>query len=439
MAAEIAGLFLALKPSWADVRDVGRVLEERIGGRVRWRLDFGWKDYRRIRVNADRSPVTGRPRTFESREHAETVLSEIRAAVLAGQPLDRILDRMRGRTPAGDLIETRLAAYVRDFERSVEQGRRSPNSMHELARYAREGGHFSWWTGRSVHEISTATLREWLLWLGDRVVQRTGKRLSMKAQKNVLDLFRPFVRRLADDGLIPRVPKFPSIQVPEVEVQVIDPETQDRVLQAIAWERRGGFLALAREALRPSEVRAADLADFDPAKGTLRVDKTIQGPRIDSRVAHTKNRTARVKEVWDQQLREWLDWRLAQATPERRLRGETALFPNPTARHAAKRWSLSGLEREWRRACVRAGVEPIKLQQGTRHSILTTLGQALPERVLRDFSRHRDARSLDRYSKPRATRGALVRAFPAAAGPSPVPGATRAEDAKPKSVERSGE
>jgi hypothetical protein len=40
-----------------------------------------------------------------------------------------------------------------------------------------------------------------------------------------------------------------------------------------------------------------------------------------------------VKEVWDQQLREWLEWRLTQATPERRLRGETALFPNPTARN----------------------------------------------------------------------------------------------------------
>jgi hypothetical protein len=153
-------------------------------------------------------------------------------------------------------------------------------------------------------------------------------------------------------------------------------------------------------------------------------------------VAHTKNRTARVKEVWDQQLREWLEWRFAQATPERRLRGETALFPNPTARHAAKRWSLSGLEREWTRACARAGVAHLPLQQGTRHSILTTLGQALAARVLRDFSRHRDARSLDRYSKPRATRGAIVRAFP---GPCVVPGATSAANAEPNSSDNSAE
>ena len=207
------------------------------------------------------------------------------------------------------------------------------------------------------------------------------------------------------------------------------------MLQAIGWERRGAFLACAREALRPSEVRAADLVDFDPVKGTLRVDKTMQGARLDARVAHTKNRTARVKEVWDQQLRAWLDWRLTQATPKRRLRGETALFTNPTARNTQKRWTVSGLEREWKRACARAGVDYIPLQQGTRHSILTMLGQTLPERVLRDFSRHRDARSLDRYSKPRATRGAIVRAFPAASSHAPVPGPLPPNHAEPGSSE----
>jgi len=175
-------------------------------------------------------------------------------------------------------------------------------------------------------------------------------------------------------------------------------------------------------ALNGASSPLAKSVDFDPEKGTLRVDKTVQGARVDARVTHTKNRTARVKEVWDEQLREWLEWRLAQATPKRRLRGEAALFPNPTARNTQKRWTVSGLEREWRRACARAGVDYIPLQQGTRHPILTMLGQSLPERVLRDFSRHRDAWSLDRYSKPRATRGVIVRTFP---GPSAVPGPLR--------------
>jgi hypothetical protein len=73
--------------------------------------------------------------------------------------------------------------------------------------------------------------------------------------------------------------------------------------------------------------------------------------------------------------------------------------------------------------------------------VLTALGERLPERVLRDFSRHRDARSLDRYSKPRATRGLLVSALPrpAGPGPSPVHPPEKAEPAKPNTADNSGE
>jgi hypothetical protein len=95
----------------------------------------------------------------------------------------------------------------------------------------------------------------------------------MKAQKNVLDLFRPSVRRLADDGVIARVPKFPSIQVPEVEVQVIDPETQDRVLQAIAWGAARGVPGLGARGAPALRGARDDLDDYDPGERTLRVNK----------------------------------------------------------------------------------------------------------------------------------------------------------------------
>ena len=50
-------------------------------------------------------------------------------------------------------------------------------------------------------------------------------------------------------------------------------------------------------------------------------------------------------------------------------------------------------------------------QQGTRHTTLTALSETLPERVLRQFSRHRHAGSLDHYTRPRATPAAIVRAL----------------------------
>jgi hypothetical protein len=53
----------------------------------------------------------------------------------------------------------------------------------------------------------------------------------------------------------------------------------------------------------------------------------------------------------------------------------------------------------------------VPFQPGTRHTTRTALGQELPERLRREFSRHRDPRSLDHDSKPRATREAIVEAL----------------------------
>jgi integrase len=106
----------------------------------------------------------------------------------------------------------------------------------------------------------------------------------------------------------------------------------------------------------------------------------------------------------------WIEWRLAQATPEARLRGEIALFWNPTARNTAKRWTPDALERQWNAACESVGVR-VPFQEGTRYTTLTALAQELPERVLRHFSRHRNASSLDHYAKPKATPEAIVKAL----------------------------
>jgi hypothetical protein len=53
----------------------------------------------------------------------------------------------------------------------------------------------------------------------------------------------------------------------------------------------------------------------------------------------------------------------------------------------------------------------VPFQEGTRHSILTALSGALPERVLQAFSRHRDHRSLSHYAKPRPSRATIVEAL----------------------------
>ena len=64
------------------------------------------------------------------------------------------------------------------------------------------------------------------------------------------------------------------------------------------------------------------------------------------------------------------------------------------------------MEEEWKRACDEVWID-VSFQQGTRHCILTVLAGELPERMLQAFSRHKDAKSLGHYTKPRVTKAVI--------------------------------
>jgi integrase len=272
--------------------------------------------------------------------------------------------------------------------------------LREIERYAQPEGHFSHWTGTSARDLTFGHIEDWHAWLGERGI-------ALKTQKNVSDSFRAFLRRLKRRSEIDSVPEFPAIEVPEHAPTIITMEQQAKILDAIPYERRGLFLCAATEALRLAELRALDLGDY--SDGRLRVTKTIQGKGRNERIIEvTKNRSAETRELWSPALIEWLDWRVKRSSPEQRLRGEVALFPNPTARNPAKRWGHQPVEEEWKRACDEAWIH-VSFQQGTRHCILTKLAGELPERMLQAFSRHRDAKSLGHYTKPRATKAVIER------------------------------
>jgi len=393
---------------WDAVGDLGTILPKRLpSGTTRWWIDFGRRGGRRARLYSVPSPVDGRPIAFANEEMAQQVLDAIRAEVRNGRTLDQVLASYRGRPAPEDLIESRLDEYLRHWEARAASGQRSTNTLREIRRYAGPAGHFCYWRGRTVRGLSYADLEDWHLWLSERVNPQTGKPISTKTQRNVSNAFKTFLRWLRRRGEIEDVPEFPAIKSEEYAPRILTLEQQNAVLAAIPWERRGAFLVAATEALRMSEVRALDLNDHE--HGKLRVAKAVQGPRVGAPIRSTKNRSAQWRELWSPELREWIEWRLEQATAESRLRGEVALFWNPSARNAAKRWTPDAVERQWNRACKEAIGFVLPFQQGTRHTTLTALGQELPERVLREFSRHRDPRSLDHYSKPRATPEAIVK------------------------------
>ena len=387
---------------WIMAGEIGRVRQRvRVSGEAFWFVDC--RPYGRVWSIPD--PGGSYPIPIRDKHTAARVLEAVRKAYADHGSMERALAPWLSKPAAALRVESKLEVWIGWYAELVSQGKRSPGSLENLRRYVRPGGHFEFWRGRTILEITTSTVDDFALWLGRR-------ELGPKTQKNAIDGFRGFVSWLARRGELDGRPDvhWPTVQVPEHIARVLTLDEQTRVVEAIAWERRGAFLVAASESLRPSEVRAFDLEHY-LGDGKLRLEGALQGPGHDARRGPTKNRTASIRSLWSEELIRWLDWRMEQATPQSRMRGEIALFWNPTAHHPSRRWTTSMMDRGWNRACKRAGVGKIGLQEGTRHTTLSALGEVLPERVLRAYSRHKNARSLDHYSKPKATPAAIVKAL----------------------------
>lgn len=397
---------------WEEVRNRGSIELDRRPSGDRYRIVFYFKK-NRVRIHGRPRP-SGGIEPFKTEKKALEALAELRAEAVAREwPIERVVGLWRQNIVSeGDRIEGRVLEYLGHLRGLVASGARSPNTVREVERYAEKAGHWSWWWGRSVHGITYGDVEDWHAWLAKRPRTRhgkpTGQPIHQKTQKNVSDSFRAFLRRLRKRGEIETVPEFPEIKVPDYAPKTITPETLERVLEAIPWEKRGAFLLAAYEALRISEIKPLDLSDWDGE--SLFVGKAIQGSTLDAPVRHTKNRSAMYREVWNEDLLAWLHWR----TGEGRMLAPfaKALAWNPGAQNPDKRWTSDPMENAWNAACAEVGVE-ISLQEGTRHSMLTALGERVPERVLQKFSRHRDAKSLSHYVKPsaKATSRAAARAL----------------------------
>jgi integrase len=203
------------------------------------------------------------------------------------------------------------------------------------------------------------------------------------------------------------------------ETEVVVATNAFGILAQIPWERRGAFLA-ARHGVRPGEIRALDIADYqfrDEVPG-LEVSRAVKGPNANAPTGGTKIGEAHWIPL-DEELIEWIEWRLGQqrkalSSHDGRSSwwawaGSKTLFPNPTSRNSERRWIANALRREWNRAAAEVGVV-VGMYEGTKHSSATgwrTSGMSLE--IIQRMLRHRDSRSTERYAK--LADQALVEAF----------------------------
>lgn len=344
-------------------------------GRGTWRID--------VRPHGWIYGVGGVP--FRSRELADAVLGQIRIEIARGTPVADALEPWLPRTAKRAPVLGRYEDWLAGKWRQVEAGDRSPRTVQEYARYARDGGELAFWDGLSVYEIDAANLEDWHGWLADRGT-------SPALRRKVLGAFRVFCSWLVRRGVLPSAPPFPAVPTTDHEPQTLSAEQQARVLAAIPAERRGIFLALALLGIRPGEARALDAADLyeDAGEPWIRVSRAMQGLGAGARIGPTKTRRRRALPI-PAPLAEWIE---AHVEPGARLAG-APLFPHP----GGGRWSHGALRDTWMRACREAGVRA-GLYEGTKHTAATEwLRQGASERAIQAILGHSDVRSTRRYAQ----------------------------------------
>ena len=180
----------------------------------------------------------------------------------------------------------------------------------------------------------------------------------------MLGAFHAFLADLVRRGEVERVPVFPRVPVDEYVPRTTTLEVQDQILAAIPEDRRGAFLA-ARLGVRPGEVRALNVADYDRATRVLTIRAAMKGPISKAPRRGTKERNVR-RLIIDHELAAWIE---SHVDPAGALVG-APLFANPTGRRDGRRWLSNPLREEWNRAALAIGVR-VRIYEGTKHTTAT--------------------------------------------------------------------
>jgi integrase len=358
------------------VAKLGRVRERRTpAGKIRYFLDFG--KFGRIYLGRDALGTW----ELETREQAEHLLARIRLRVEDGRPAEVVLDTIRPR--ARLTVEDRARAWLESKRREAAAGRITDRSLVEIEGHVAH--HWARWAEMPPSEVNAGALEDW-------ATELQGGGLAPSTTRNVLALFHSFFVWLRKREELATVPPFPRVEVPERSPRLLSREEQSAVLAALAEDRRGVYLALADAALRPNEARALYVEDVRP-DGWLTIRRAAKGPLSGSPIGSTKTRRVRTVPLVSDRLALWL-----QAHPPRPSL-PPLLFPSP---RGDGMWGQQSMNVAWQAACRRAGVQPVPLREGTRHSTATWLReQGVGLEDVQQLLGHVDAKNTARYARPR--------------------------------------
>lgn len=187
---------------------------------------------------------------------------------------------------------------------------------------------------------------------------------SEKSVKNILDLFKTFLRFCKNDlEIISSVPAFPAIEVPEYHFKWLSQDDQLTLFEHIQDQDKPIIAFLMLHGLLPSEVRALRCKNADLNAQTISISATFS-----VNVYREKRKGRRSKSVTIPIHPEMYDYvadRINNNLPE------AYIFVNP---RTGSYYTNSALDRVWFKARKDAGLgNDLRLYDATRHSFASQL------------------------------------------------------------------
>jgi integrase len=350
----------------------GKVRSRVQRGKRQWYLDFG-------RVGKVYS-LKGEP--FANESEAESILRAVQGDVARGAPRQLAVEKWLPAASRASRVERWLGIWMDDLRARVAADERSGTYLRDLERRTKPGphGHLAKLGKLQIELIDFRTIREW-----QREIPAKGKTLW-----NITGGLSAFLGWLVQVNALPSKPSIPWPRYDEHAPEIVLPEVQDQILEAIPLEERGAFLTMALLGLRHSEAWALDGTDY--RDGRLWVRRARKGRRLTDPVRGTKNRRPRVLPVPDE-LTSWIEKHVQRETL---LKGGP-LFPNPRTGSA---WTPTSFRRAWVKACERAGLPPLKSYETLRHSTATEwLRRGASEREVQELLGHKTGHATPRYAR----------------------------------------
>ncbi|OQC29188.1 MAG: Phage integrase family protein [Deltaproteobacteria bacterium ADurb.Bin072] len=185
-------------------------------------------------------------------------------------------------------------------------------------------------------------------------------KLTPKGKKNVIDCLHSALDYACRSRLIDFMPKFPKrgdYQIEDPDPKYVSKDVQSEIIEAIPAKHRPIFYFLAYHMRRPSEAMRLMKEDYDPVKKCFKVRRGISA---NQEVEYTK--TKKKHEI--PCSKSFLPILESMVTE---FPFSPYIFTTQESHHPHKRYTRAILDRLWKEACKKVGVQ-ISLYEGTKHS-----------------------------------------------------------------------